>query len=89
MADIIPFDRNRKKKVTVEVKMMFTPNGFGIVAEKLTSIQVSPGGVMYFLFKGMGPVCALDLGTYEDAMSSALELQKELYNTYKIEITVS
>lgn len=89
MADIIPFDRNRKKKVTVEVKMMFTPNGFGIVAEKLTSIQVSPDGVMYFLFKGMGPVCALDLGTYEDAMSSALELQKELLRTYNIKIVVS
>lgn len=89
MADIVPFDRNRKKKVTVEVKMMFTPDGFGIVAEKLTSIQVSPDGVMYFLFKGMGPVCALDLETYEDAMNSALELQKELYNTYKIKIVVS
>ena len=89
MADIIPFDRNRKKKVTVEVKMMFTPDGFGIVAEKLTSIQVSHDGVIYFLFKGMGPLCALDLGTYGEAMNSALELQKELYNTYKIEITVS
>ena len=89
MADIVPFDRNRKKKVTVEVKMMFTPDGFGIVAEKLTSIQVSPDGVMYFLFKGMGPVCALYLGTYEDAMNYALELQKELYNTYKIKIVVS
>ena len=89
MADIIPFDRNRKKKVTVEVKMMFTPDGFGIVAEKLTSIQVSPDGIMYFLFKGMGPVCALDLGTYEEARNSALELQKELYNTYNIKIVVS
>ena len=89
MADIIPFDRNRKKKVTVEVKMMFTPDGFGIVAEKLTSIQVSPDGVMYFLFKGMGSVWALDLATYEEAMNSALELQKELYNTYKIKIVVS
>ena len=89
MADIVPFDRNRKKKLTVEVKMMFTPDGFGIVAEKLTSIQVSPDGVMYFLFKGTGPVCALDLGTYEEARNSALELQKELYNMYKIEITVS
>ena len=89
MADIIPFDRNRKKKVTVEVKMMFTPDGFGIVAEKLSSIQVSPDGVMYFLFKDIGPVCALDLGTHEDAMNSALELQKELFHTYKIKVTVS
>lgn len=88
MADIIPFDRNKnrskKKNVAVEVKMMFTSDGFGIVAEKLSSIQVSPDGVMYFLFKDIGPVCALDLGTRKEAMNSALEYKKNCFIRTKL-----
>ena len=98
MADIIPFNKKEREakkqqeqanKITVQVNMMFTPDGFGVVAEKLTSVQVSPDGVIYFVFGEAGPLCALDIGNYDDALGSALELQKELYRTHKIKIKVS
>lgn len=97
MADIIPFNRKEREakrqkeqanKITVQVNMMFTPDGFGVAAEKLTSVQVSPDGVMYFVFGEVGPLCALDIGSYNEALDSALELQKELYRTHKIKIKV-
>lgn len=97
MADIIPFNRKEREakrqkeqanKITVQVNMMFTPDGFGVAAEKLTSVQVSLDGVMYFVFGEVGPLCALDIGSYSEALNSALELQKELYRAHKIKIKV-
>ena len=80
--------KEQANEMTLLVKMMFTPDGFGVVAEKLTSAQISPEGIIYFIFGEAGPLCALDIGNYGDAWDSALELQEELYKTFKIKIKV-
>ena len=93
MADIIPFnkeerEKNKANKVTVELRMVFTPDGFGIIADNLKAIQVTPDGTLYFVYQGVGPVCAIEMGDYRSAIFSASNLQSILSEQYNVDVRV-